>query len=164
MNILDQFGINPILLAAQVVNFLVLLFILKKLLYKPLLKVLDERKKTIERSLKNAEEIELKLQKISDEESSRLAKATLESEKVIKGAEELKTQIISEAKIHAAEVTEKMIVEAKGQLQMEREKLRSDVMGELGEVVALSLEKIIGRIDKNKQKELIEKSIKELQA
>src|SRR3989344_7876430 len=143
MNILDQFGINPILLAAQVVNFLVLLFILKKLLYKPLLKVLDERKKTIERSLKNAEEIELKLQKISDEESSRLAKATLESEKVIKGAEELKTQIISEAKIHAAEVTEKMIVEAKGQLQMEREKLRSDVMGELGEVVALSLEKSI---------------------
>ena len=48
MEIIKQFGINPILLAAQVVNFIVLLFIFKKLLYKPILKVLDERKKKIE--------------------------------------------------------------------------------------------------------------------
>ena len=58
MDILSQFGVKPILLAAQVVNFLILLFILKKFLYGPILKVLSERRKKIEDSLKNVEEIE----------------------------------------------------------------------------------------------------------
>jgi len=43
MDILNQFGIKPVLLAAQVVNFLALLFILKKFLYQPILKVLKTR-------------------------------------------------------------------------------------------------------------------------
>ncbi len=75
MDILNEFGIKPILLAAQVVNFLILLYILKRFLYKPILKVLNERKNKIADSLKNAEEIERKLVEISEEEQKRIAKA-----------------------------------------------------------------------------------------
>ena len=73
MDILNQFGVQPILLAAQVVNFLILLFILKKFLYGPILKVLDSRKKTIEQSLKNAEEIERRLLETTEEKEKVMA-------------------------------------------------------------------------------------------
>jgi len=75
MEIFNQFGINPLLLLAQVVNFAVLLFILKRFLYKPILKVLEERKKRIEESLKNAEEIEKRLVETAELEEEILAKS-----------------------------------------------------------------------------------------
>jgi len=52
MEILKEFGIQPTLLLAQIVNFLIILFVLKKFFYKPIIKVLDARKKRIEVSLK----------------------------------------------------------------------------------------------------------------
>ncbi|MBU2632677.1 F0F1 ATP synthase subunit B, partial [Patescibacteria group bacterium] len=47
MEIVKQFGLDPVLLVAQIVNFLILLFILKKLLYKPVLELLKKREDTI---------------------------------------------------------------------------------------------------------------------
>src|SRR3989344_8353758 len=83
MEILKQFGINPVLLAAQVVNFLILLFILKKFLYKPILKVLDERKRKIEESLNNATEIERKLSQTNETIEKMIGKAALDAQKML---------------------------------------------------------------------------------
>ena len=66
MEILKNFGIQPTLLLAQIVNFTIILFVLKKFFYKPITKVLEERKRRIEESLKNADEIEAKLQKTAE--------------------------------------------------------------------------------------------------
>ena len=56
MEILENFGLNPMLLIAQIVNFLIVLFILKKFLYKPVLEMLKKRQTTIKDGLKQAEE------------------------------------------------------------------------------------------------------------
>src|SRR3989338_593740 len=63
MDFLSDFGVQPILLAAQAVNFLVLLFILNKFLYKPVLKTLDQRKQKVSQSLKAAHDIQLMVNK-----------------------------------------------------------------------------------------------------
>ena len=55
MEILENFGVNPVLLAAQIVNFIIVLFILKKFLYKPILDLLKKRQFTIKEGLKQAE-------------------------------------------------------------------------------------------------------------
>ncbi|MBI2593944.1 F0F1 ATP synthase subunit B, partial [Candidatus Daviesbacteria bacterium] len=73
--ILSDFGVQPVLLLAQIVNFLVLLWILNKLLYKPVLKVLEERKAKIEKGLKNAEEIEKRLAQTAEEEEKAILAA-----------------------------------------------------------------------------------------
>jgi F-type H+-transporting ATPase subunit b len=61
MDILHEFGVQPILLLAQIVNFAILFFLLRKFLYGPLLKILEQRRNTIKESLKNAEKIEKQL-------------------------------------------------------------------------------------------------------
>ncbi len=163
MDILNEFGVNPLLLAAQVVNFLILLFILKKFLYGPILKVLEKRKLTIEQSLKHAEEIEKKLVELSDEEEKRLIKASGEGEKIIKQASESSVAIIEESRKKAEEVYERIVEQGRVQLQSDREQMTREINKRLAEVVTLALEKVTDKVmDKNDQKELIKKSIKEI--
>src|SRR4030043_2475120 len=75
MEIFKSFGIQPALLIAQIVNFLIILILLKKFFYKPITKILEERKKRIEESLKNADLIEERLKK-TEEKSAQILDET----------------------------------------------------------------------------------------
>src|SRR3989344_160525 len=83
----NQLGVNWRLLLSQGVNFLILLVALTFLIYKPLLKVMAERKRRIEGGLADAEEAERKLKNIGNLETERMAKAEREALGVIKKAE-----------------------------------------------------------------------------
>ncbi len=163
MEILNQFGINPILLLAQVVNFAILLFLLKKLLYKPILKVLEERKRKIEESLKNAEEIEKRLNAIADREAEVLLKLAKEGEKMIKQAGDQVTLIIEEARLKAEGIINHAVEESKKISQIEKIRLELEIKENLSNIVSLVLEKVTGGLVTNKeQKEIIEKEVKNL--
>ena len=163
MEILNQFGVQPILLAAQVVNFLILLLILKKFMYKPLLKVLDERKKKIAESLKNAEEIEKRLADTNVEVEKILAKAVNEGQKIMDQSKEAAVQITEDARKSAIEILSKANEQALGVMQAERVKLQQEVRENLGDLVTLALEKVTGiTISKKEQKEIIEKEVRNL--
>lgn len=152
-------------MAAQAVNFFILLFILKRFLYKPILKVLDERKKRIEESLKNADEIEKRLQQTIEEEEKRLQKASLESEKIIKGAEAAAVQIIEEGKLKAEELSARILKEGQVQLQLQKENLQREVRADLADILSLALQKVTGKMfNKKDQKELIEQTVKGFRA
>lgn len=163
MDILNQFGINPILLLAQVVNFAILLFILKRFLYKPILKVLAERKKKIAESLQNAEEIERRLTAISEREAEAVLKSAKEGEKIIKQATEYAAQIIDEGSKKSEEIINKAYEEAAKVMQLEKVKLQQEVKENLADIVALVLKKVTGQvISEKKQKEIIEKEVRNL--
>lgn len=165
MEILNQFGVNPILLLAQAVNFFILLFILKKFLYKPILKVLDERKKRIEESLKNAEEIELQLQKTKEQSEKIITKALEESQKILDDTNRAAVQITEEAKLKAGELLVRTVKEGEVQLQLEKEKLQREIREELADILGLALQKVTGKIfNKKDQKELIEQTVKGFRA
>src|SRR3989344_649812 len=162
MDFLKDFGVQPVLLAAQVVNFLILLFILKKLLYGPILKVLAERKKKIEDSLKNAEEIEKRLLQTEEEKEKVLEKASLEVQKLLdeakKEIEIMKEEGKAQAESLAAQIIQKGEVEARAQA----EALRVEVMGRVADIVGIGMEKVTGKIIDKKQKEIIEKSMRNI--
>ncbi len=163
MEILNQFGINPILLAAQVVNFLILLFILKKFLYKPILKVLDERKQKIEDSLRNAEKIEERLAQTNKEMEKILANALDEGRKIINESKELGNQIIEEAKKTSEEIITRATEDAVKLVEREKQVLMQEVRQNLGSLVALVFEKITGKqINKEDQKRIIDKEVKNI--
>src|ERR1035437_2709692 len=86
MEILKNFGFDPILLVAQIVNFLIILFLLKKFLYKPVLDMLKKRKDDIEKGVKDAEEGRLTLEKALEEEKKILRIAQEQSKKIIDDA------------------------------------------------------------------------------
>lgn len=163
MDILNQFGVQPILLAAQIVNFLLLLFILKRFLYKPILKVLEERKTKIEAGLKNAEEIEKRLNEITEKEAEVLLRAGKESEKMIKEAGAEYIRIIEEAKKEHERIMSKALEDAKGLILVEETRLKQQVRESLGDMVTLIFEKVIDKkITKEDQKNIIEKEVRNL--
>ncbi|MBI2338516.1 F0F1 ATP synthase subunit B [Candidatus Daviesbacteria bacterium] len=163
MEILEQFGINPILLAAQVVNFFILLFILKKFLYKPILKVLEERKRKIDESLKNAESIEKRLLETEEEKEKILTKASLDAQKFMDETKKELEAFKEEMKQNAQKEAEQIIKKGQEIAKAETEKMEQQVMGRIAEVVAVAMEKVAGKVlDKKDQKEAIERSIRNI--
>ncbi len=146
MEILQQFGVQPILLAAQVVNFLILLFILKKLLYKPILKILDERKKRIEDSLKNAEEIERRLLEIANKEAEAILRAAKEGEKIIKQAQESGVQIIEDANKIAGQIIDKATIQAQELLIQEKASFEKSVRQYIADLIFMVVQKVTGKV------------------
>jgi len=157
MEILDQFGVKPILLLAQIVNFIILLLVLKKFLYKPILKILEERKDKIAEGLANAEEIEKKLAQITEDRDKKLEQAAKETKKIIEEAIASANQIVAESHEKALEQTQKMIAKSEEQMGLEREKLHQEIRGELAELVALGLQKTASKTLTAKEKEELSK-------
>jgi F-type H+-transporting ATPase subunit b len=163
VEIISDFGINPILLLAQIVNFLILLFILNRILFKPLLKVLDERKQKIAQSLKEAEQISAELAQAEKKSREIISSANLKAEELVSTAKEAASQIRLEAQNQAKEEAEKILKKSKETVELEREKMRSSLRRELMEVVVLATEKILGKSLSKEEKEVITKnSLKEL--
>lgn len=90
------------LLLAQAVNFFILLFILKKFLYKPMLKFLRERREAIEEGLKKSELAEQQFKEMRELQAKELAKTRAEAQGIIdeakKRAGEAKNEIVANAK------------------------------------------------------------------
>ena len=163
MEILNQFGINPLLLAAQVVNFCLLLFILKKLLYKPILKVLEERKHRIEQSLKNAEEIEKKLQQTEEQAEKIIANTLKEAQKIMDQTKEAAAQMMDDTNKHAEQILLKAQDDGKKIIQMQEQVLMDQIKENAGRLVVLAFEKVTGKkITSEDQKRLIDKEVKNL--
>lgn len=160
MDILKEFGVDPLLLAAQVVNFSILLFLLKRFLYGPILKVLDTRKRKIEESLKNAEEIEQRLTKVNEDIEKMLAKTIKEEEKIIAEAKETATRMIAEQKGMSEELLSKARVQATQIIHDERVKLEAELKSNFAGVVAISLEKVLGKKVTTDQRKVLEEAIK----
>lgn len=163
MEIVKEFGINPILLIAQIVNFAILLFILQKLLYKPILKVLDERKKKIAKSLKEAEEIEKRLEKTNIEQEQILDRAKSEAAGLIKEAKEeakaLAEKTISEAKAQV----DQMLQKNKSRLDLEKEQMMKEVKRDLADIVMVATAKVSQEtLTKETNKQMVEKVVKEV--
>jgi F-type H+-transporting ATPase subunit b len=116
MEILKNFGLNPVLLAAQIVNFLIIFFILKKFLYKPILEVLKKRQTTIAEGLKQAEDARLKLEKVVVEEKNILKNAQLQAKKIIEDARLESVEVTKQLNQEALKQNEKILSGAKEQI------------------------------------------------
>src|SRR5258708_1593381 len=103
MEIIKNFGINPYLLGAQIINFLILFYLLKRFAFKPILQVLEKRRKEIQEGLQQAEEGRHALEKALEEEKKILKKAQTEAQKFLSDAKNQADQIVSDMKSQAKE-------------------------------------------------------------
>ncbi len=163
MDFLADFGVQPLLLAAQVVNFLILLFILKKFLYKPILKVLETRKELIVKTLKNADESERILLETNEKADRIIAKSLEEAKKILDETNKAGALMLEDYNKTGVGILQKASEAALKFNEIEREKLKQEIRENLADLVALAFEKVTGKmISKKEQKQLIEKNIKEL--
>src|SRR5258708_2155343 len=108
MEILKTFGLNPYLTIAQIVNFLVLLYILKRYLYRPLFKVFKKREEIIKESIEKAQENEKILEKSKLQEKEILKKARITADEIIKDANERAVETVKKAEEDTKQQTDKM--------------------------------------------------------
>lgn len=164
-NILSDFGVQPVLLLAQVVNFVVLLFILKKLLYKPVLDMLQKRKEVIAQSLKNAEKIQEELDAIENRKQEVIDKAIEEGKKIIAESTAAGNQFYTDAQAKSKADTEAMMEQAVQMIAGEKEKMKSEVKSEVAGMIEMSLEKVLGKsLDSKSHQKITEESIKQIRS
>ncbi len=164
MELLQKLGIDWRLLIAQIFNFLILLFILYKFLYKPILKLLENRQKKIEKGLQDAIKLEEELAKTKELKEKEIQKAKQEAQIIIEKAQKVAESAGQEIKLKAKKEVEKLIETAKDQIADEKEKMMAEIRKEAALLVVAAAEKVVGKIvDVRVQQKLIEDSIKEIQ-
>ena len=160
MELLNSLGINAKLLIAQIVNFLILLFVLYKFAYGPVLRMLDERTKKIEKGMKDAEASGKKLEEIAAKEKGILDEAKNQAKEIVKRSEDAAVKQAEEIVITAKDQTQKMLETAQKQIQQEKNKILAEAKSEIANLVMAATEKIIDEnLDSEKDKERIKKSL-----
>ena len=162
MEILEKLGVEPVLLLAQIVNFAILLFILKRFLYKPILKVLEERKNKIETSMKQSEQIQKKFEEMGVKQQEILNNARKESGQIIGEAKSEAKILASQIQIEASNQAQLSLKRAQETLALEKQKMVSEAKKELVSVVTTATQKVISKVMTKKDKDtLITESLKE---
>jgi F-type H+-transporting ATPase subunit b len=143
MEILGNLGINGKIFLAQIVNFFLLMYILKRFLYQPLINVMHEREKRIKEGLKNADKAEARIQEIEANAEKQLAKAAREADRILEKAhvegEEHKKDLMRETQEEITHLKE----EHKEQLKKEKERLMEEVRKETGDIAVQIARKIV---------------------
>lgn len=137
----DTFGIDWKLLVAQAVNYGILLVVLTYVLYKPVMKTLDERRAKIAQGVKDAEDAAVKLAEADTQAGVRIAAADSEAEALVANAREAaggeKARIVKEAEERAARLT----ADAEARAKESAEKALRDSEKEIARLAILAAEK-----------------------
>lgn len=163
MEILDQFGIQPVLLLAQIVNFLIILVVLKKFFYKPIVKMLDDRKQKIAESLKNAELIEEKLQKTEEKTAEIIEIARTQAQEIIFESKTEAQRIFNEATRESKEAGEQILAQTRLELAKEKEAMKQEIEKDTMILVSHVVQKVLGKTLKPAEKQnLTQKAMSEM--
>jgi F-type H+-transporting ATPase subunit b len=159
--LVKTFHIETNLLLAQMVNFIIVLLVLYKFAYKPVLKTLNDRTKKIEKGLQDSSEASKKLEEITQKEKEVLIRAKKEAQEIVKKAEVAAKKDADSLIAEARGRNEKIIENAKKDIAQEKNKMISEIKSEMANLVVAATEKIIAeKLDAEKDKVLIEKAIK----
>jgi len=163
MDILKNFGFDPYLLGAQIINFLIIFYLLKHFLYKPLLDMLKKRADTIKEGLKQAEESRLTLEKTLEEEKKILTKAKDAARQIIEDAKLQAVENAREIEKNAKLQTEKMLLEARTQINHEAQETERKLSEKVSILAADMLTKSLeGLFKDSEQKQITEKALKQI--
>lgn len=163
MNLLKDFGINPLLLVAQIVNFAIIIFVLQKFAYKPILSMLKKRKDAIEKGLKQAEESRLLLEQAEQKQEQIIRRASEQAAKMIKAAKTHSQEISLDIEKRAKEQSEKILADAKEQIALETKMAEKKLVQKINEISLSLLEKSLqGIFSKTEEEEIINKALKNI--
>jgi len=158
-----KFGLNLPQFIAQVISFLIVAALLYKFAYKPILLMLDERRKRIAESLENAEKIKAELAKTEAARQEILAKANSEANKLIEEARASAAKLQEAEARKAIVMAEQIIKKAQEAALADRIKMMSELRKEIGRLVVETTAKVSGKIlTPEEHRMLIEKANKNL--
>ena len=148
----------------MVIIFGIVLFILKKFAWKPILKALKDRESSIANALSTADKAREEVQGLKADHEKIIAEARKEKDVILKEAKEVKDKLLAEAKGQAAKEGQKIVETARLQIEAEKEAAISEIKQQVAELSVLIAEKVIQKElkDKKTQEGMIEGLLKDL--
>src|ERR1700726_5204579 len=131
----ETFGWNWQLFLSQVISFTIVALLLRRFAYKPILGVLDERRRRIEEGLLNAEKIKKELAEAEKRYQEILAKANADAQKMIDEARQSSAHLAERKQQEAITAAEQIIVKAREASVIEHERQMESLKRDLGGLV-----------------------------
>ncbi|PYL87888.1 MAG: ATP synthase F0 subunit B [Verrucomicrobia bacterium] len=159
----DTFGWNPWLFFSQVISFVIVALLLRRFAYKPILGVLEERRRRIEEGLLNADKIKKELAEAEKRYAEILAKANADAQKMIDEARESSAHLAERKQQEAVAAAEQIIAKAREASAIEHERTMEALKRELGRLVVDTTAKVTGKVlTSDDQKRLQEEAARQL--
>ncbi len=160
---MEGLGINLGYLISQIINFVLLLFILRQFLYKPIVGMLDRRSEKIRTDLQEAEEARSKAEAARQEYEQQLEQARDDRRSIVaqasEQAEKVKEDILSEARVEAAEIVSK----AQDEMEYERRQVLLQAQNQIVDLALAAAGRVVGEsLDEKAHRRLIQEFIAEV--
>jgi F-type H+-transporting ATPase subunit b len=145
--------------------FLIVLFVLKKYAWKPIMESLKHREESIENALQAAEEAKKEMAALQAKNEELLKKAREERDVLLAEARDMKDKILAESRQKASEEAKNILENAREQIKMEKHAAIGEIKNLIAEYSIEIAEKVLRAelADKKKQKSYVDKLIKEIQ-
>ena len=142
---LNNIGFDWRLAIANLVNFLIILLILKKFAFEPIKKNLNERESKINKGIEDAQKAAAELQMAEKNRDKTLMNARLEADEMLAKATATSSKIIADAKKDSDEKIKDIVLRAKKVIDSEKQKMLTEVKAEVVHTVIQTTEKLIGK-------------------
>ncbi len=154
--------VRPFWVLVSIVNFLILLYLLRRFLWDPVGKVLAERAEKIREGLAAAEEAKRERERIRDESEAVLARARAEAQtladRTTKAAEQAAADIVATARAEGRRLVER----ARSEAEDARQQALAQLRGEVASIAVLAASRILKKeIDEKTHRRLVEETIEE---
>jgi len=155
MEIFKEFGLDPIMLGAQILNFLIIFYLLKRFLYKPVLGMLKTREDKIKEGIKQAEEARETLEKTIEQEKKILAKAHEEAKALVLDARTKAVETSKEIEENTKKQAEKILMDARVQIEQDAQRMESELSQKISLLAEEMLEKSLKDVFGEKEQKII---------
>src|SRR5882762_2828889 len=142
----ETFGWNPWLFLSQVISFVIVALVLRRFAYKPILAVLEERRRKIEEGQLNAEKIKKELAEAEKRYQEILARANADAQKMIDEARESAAHLSERKQQEAITAAEQIIAKAREASAIEHERTMESLKRELGRLVVETTAKVTEKV------------------
>lgn len=154
-------GINAKAFVIQLLTFLIVFLVLRRYAFKPILRILNDRRQLIENGVKLGQDMQKKRDQLEAEIATELHKARDEADKIISDAQQAARRALEESEKQAQSKADSIVAEADERIQQNTARVRKGLEKDMIEWVSEATETLIGeKVDAKKDAVLIDKALK----
>jgi F-type H+-transporting ATPase subunit b len=143
--IFGPFGVKPYFLVAQIINFVVVCYLINRFAFKPILANLDERQKKIAEGLQYTEDMKLKLADAKNKHAEILRRAAADAHQIETNARNAAKRIVDKATAAAAQQAESIIKNGEAAVALERLQMLAELRREVAQLVLDTTSRVLAR-------------------
>lgn len=143
-------------------NFLLLVFLLRLILWKPIMRILDEREVRVRESLERAEQVRQQTEQAEVERQAMLVEMRRDAEQLRQRSEEQAKRLAAEIQGNAQEEANRILARAQAEIDASRQQMLTEVRGQVADLVVLAVERVTRQaLTVNNQRQMIDQFLAE---